>query len=125
MSNEQLENFEELGRRAVTCKMWRWMPGMMTCGGWRVIAISEGRSVCAKYDFVVISPEHDAIPDLTDPATLGCLLALVREAWPNDGLAMVCTLHYARRWFIDLPSGEIVCQSTEVEALVAALEVAP
>lgn len=115
MSNEQLENFEELGRRAVACKMWRWMPGMVLIEGYRVISESDATNEWW----------HDQLPDFTDPATLGCLLALVREAWPNDGLAMVCTLHYARRWFIDLPSGEIVCQSTEVEALVEALEAAP
>ena len=29
------------------------------------------------------------VPDLADPATLGCLLALVREAWGQDDLAAV------------------------------------
>jgi hypothetical protein len=28
MSTEPLENLEELARRAVACKRWRWMPGM-------------------------------------------------------------------------------------------------
>ena len=65
-----------------------------------------------------------ALPDFDDAATLGCLLALVREAWV-DPMARICTLHYARRWFIDLPSGEVIFGATEAAALVAALEAAP
>jgi hypothetical protein len=135
MSNEQFEEFEELGRRAVACKMWRWMPGMMTCGGWRVIAISEGRSVCAKYDFVVISPEHDAIPDLTDPATVGCLLALVREAH-GDPEIVVSKYEYSDGWTIGTQlewegihslwgSDGAIWGWSEAEVLVKALEGAP
>lgn len=56
----------ELGRRAVACKGWRWMSGMRWCMDDDHGRIDEGR------------PTH-AIPDLTDPATLGCMLALIRE----------------------------------------------
>jgi hypothetical protein len=65
-----------------------------------------------------------ALPDLTDPATLGCLLALVREAW-NDQRAYIrasfgwehITDYCVEKW---PPGGE-----TEAEALVAALKSAP
>ena len=76
------------------------------------------------------------MPDLTDPATLGCLLALVREAW-NAPRAMV-RLSANRKSFhvydVDRdPMGgnwaAFLCGDhriqTEAEALVAALEDAP
>ncbi len=102
---------DELGRRAVACKHWRWMPGMLDLDGWRLIRQlnDEGRP-----DWLVASPNNNrdfnhlredeiAYPDLTDPVTMGCLLHLVRKAW--KGQYTVC--------------GE--AQLT-AEALVAALE---
>jgi hypothetical protein len=57
----------ELARRAVASPHWRWMPGMLTDVGERV----TDPAVCYL----------GTLPDLTDPATLGCVLALVRDAW--------------------------------------------
>lgn len=65
------------------------------------------------------------IPDLTDPATLGCLLTLAREAW-------VSTTVYARptktTWIVMMGSGKgfgkVSEAGSEAEALVAALEAA-
>ena len=69
------------------------------------------------------------IPDLTDPATLGCLLALVREAW---GMPTGITVAYSDdtgRWVVSWSGGTHggVCGegATEAAALVAALEAAP
>jgi hypothetical protein len=120
-----------LGKRAVACKGWRWMPGMRTADAMRVIhdperwpdrpcAIREGGWV----DTAPPRPLKDDLPDLTDPATLGCLLALVREAWGDPrayiracfGWELItdyCVGKYP-------PGGD-----TEAEALVAALEGAP
>ena len=61
------------------------------------------------------------------PATLGCLLALVREAWGDPAItvvprgATVWAVVYAG-W---LHKKAIACGATEAEALVAALESAP
>jgi len=117
MSTEQLEEIEQLGRRIVRCWRWRWMPGMAyTRGQYR-----HQRAVCAgSYGF-------DCVPDLTDPATLGCLLALVREAW-GDGVYLLPD----GGWYVKgarLKNGATVnlgiVAKNEAEALVKALEVAP
>ena len=61
----------------------------------------------------------DVLPDLADPATLGCLLALVREAWGSE--REVCEWsHVHSRWMFLGETGE-----TEAEALIAALEATP
>jgi len=114
MTEEQIA----LARRAVACRGWRWMPGMADHWGQR---LREGHWV----------DPAAALPDLTDPATLGCLLALVREAW---GDPTICT---SALQLGDLPGWVVECFtqpsnihvlapcSTEAEALVAALEAAP
>ena len=91
-----------LARRAVACKGWRWMPGMR----WRT---EDDRGRLDDFQPEYMGRPPDALPDLTDPATLGCLLALVREA----------TTAYASLTF------EPGYLHTEVENLVAALENAP
>jgi len=55
--------------------------------------------------------ETGPLPDLSDPATLGCLVALVRKAWPQR-----------QREYTDL---RFWTNPGEGEALVAALEAAP
>ena len=73
------------------------------------------------------SEDNPAIlPDITDPATLGCLLALVREAHaPAHWLttAPLMTAGGVHGWRVQGLDGP-VC-ATEAEALVAALEAAP
>jgi hypothetical protein len=71
----------------------------------------------------------DWSPDLSDPATIGCLYSLVREAWSEPEMHM--TLGGAG-WvwlsgesrvatvILDIPAGK-----TEAEAITLALEAAP
>jgi hypothetical protein len=156
---------DQLARRAVACRAWRWMPGMRCThrwtGGIRVLVDEHGE----QSESYVVLPDEDGnavmtidecgimggfpdagsaypfLPDLSDPATLGCVLYLVREAWGDGGIttqdldgydayAWVCVVDTARlspgkeyphtehgvTWFDG---------STEAEALVAALESAP
>lgn len=125
-------DLEKFARRAVACKQWRWMPGMRTTEGWRVIR-NLTESSCMAYDE---NPENwqvadnyfqdGAIPDLSDPATLGCLLALVRKAWGACVHIAPDTGWHVRRAV--LPNGSTInlgiIADTEAAALVAALEAA-
>ena len=131
------QDWKELGRRAVACEGWRWMPG--------VLARYKGDAWCRVTDAdsfglptrVRLPNPRRAWPDFRDPATVGCLLALVREAWG-------CHVHL-RRWASPAPdmSGKdrstwepvdglgrrlvagprVLCES-EAAALVAAQEAA-
>ena len=68
------------------------------------------------------------MPDLTDPATLGCLLALVREAWGDRYASVSCDTQFCSwedRWVYATCGTSTSGFSTEAEALVAALEAAP
>lgn len=119
----------ELGKRAVACKGWRWMPGMAAVQGERVVLMDDDgtlRLVTAVRSF--FDSSGACLPDLSDPATVGCLLALVREAWGRDDLG---ASRYKERWCVERWCGDIrVFQygtqgDTEAEALVAVLEAAP
>ena len=143
-------NLEDLGRRAVACKHWRWMPGMLASdpGGntHRVIWHDEGekyaQTVLRDYDDAHVEssvPVDGVIPDLSDPATLGCLLHLVREAWPDewhkhvvpmwngrDGWAVGCIGADRNLILLATPDGMFVgLGNSEAGALVSALEGAP
>jgi hypothetical protein len=111
----------DLARRAVACRGWRWMLGMqaITPDGLFGHRVTEHT--------ILIDPDH--LPDLTDPATLGCLLALVREAW---GVTHLSTYPWQRGWEVvrvkkgtSAPVGFGGYWPTEAHALVAALEAAP
>ena len=111
---------EELAKRAVACKHWRWMPGM------RRLTFDAGHLYPSRVaDDGTYPGGLFPIPDLTDPATLGCLLALVREAWGCDSLTCqpLLPLVGVHGWRVVGTSAK--SGHTEAEALVAALEAAP
>lgn len=127
----------DLARRAVACKGFRWMPGMLVVSSaWLHSArylrtVDHGNCIEHEWSFAWNGGDggrmpDDAAPDLFDPATLGCLLDLVREAWGNPGIFV---RPHRDGWQVHefagrriLPFGE---GNTEPAALVAALEAAP
>lgn len=135
-------------------KLWRWMPGMLAVRiqspvffsegadparlvgrSYRVIDVRAGTAgeptvFCSGEAFPASSPAF--APDLTDPATAGCLLALVRQAWSaprahvspvRDGGAFA---EAGFAWLAVLcdRAGHRFGGATEAEALIAALAAA-
>ncbi len=112
-------------------KLPLWRPGMAPVvkyppeNGWSWrLRLTEDRDI-AEY--------NNMVPDFSDPATMGCLLAIVREVWQDPGLAVVGTLSRSgRQWkivaghhhggkFRRTADG---AYDSEAEALIALLEAA-
>ena len=132
----------ELARRAVACKRWRWMPGMLARyidgEAWHRLTDGDGHG----YPFRHFPPNpREAWPDLTDPATLGCILALVRQCFAHAVIwtSRDCTvdaldpnsfcMDETEGWSVCIGTvddyvGEIGRGATEAEALLSALELA-
>jgi len=118
------EEMQELGRRAVACKGWRWMPGMRCAfneyEAWeyeRLVGPTEGDGF--------VQASEVAIPDLADAATVGCLLALVQEA--GALIRKLTILPACSSIVVDWPDGRLhqYRGTAYADALVAALEAAP
>ncbi len=124
--------------RVVACKYFRWMPGMLCIwpngNEYRVAQTNsvDGIRPLPNYpsngwgnDYPNKTLGH---PNLSDPATVGCLMQLVREAWRQEGISTWCADGY---WGVHSPfltmgfpyrDAEF---NTEAAAIVAALEAAP
>jgi len=117
MTEEQIA----LAKRAVACKGWRWMPGML-----HGTLVGDELQLRYRVGDLTLYLDADRVPDLTDPATLGCLLALVREAWGEPTYLPTCLDVHDEAWVVNPP---IPWRQTRYESyasvLVAALEAAP
>jgi hypothetical protein len=106
-----MTDYTELGKRLVACKGFRWLPGMlcqrrMHTGEWvsmrltddttvvdyRVVdraavpSMNQSATSIMQEGHIVLSGwvlADDLLPDLSDAATKGCVLQLIREAWDD------------------------------------------
>lgn len=93
---------EEWGRIAVSLPGWRWMPGMLarlSAGRLRVTLCGGGQLSGLRMGGQVVWSDDGVWPDPDDPATAGCLLALLEPAGPRPyrrpgGLWVVATVPY-------------------------------
>jgi hypothetical protein len=97
--------------RAMRCKRWRAMDGMLDLRGGRIV-------LPPMQTFSVVI----ALPDFSDTQTLACLRLLVQEAWNSP--AIRAAHDGGSAWRVVTPSGEFTGAS-EAEAMIAALEQAP
>jgi hypothetical protein len=83
------EQWIDLGERATACNGWRWMPGMKILvglndygdyGALRVIGANKDGAPLTRDGYGRVTVwQHNPSPDLRDPATRGCVMALVDE----------------------------------------------
>ncbi len=131
------------GQRAVACPGWKWKRGATTIKGWTLLEDDDGTGiVCVGKPGCEISMAiRDELPDLSDPATVGCLAALARDALAEPE---AYATHYAYDWAIERyeqedasgeglgnngkwglqANGDFVSEATESGAWLAALEAA-
>lgn len=85
----------ELGRRAVACRLWKWMPGMVAFAPESGIearvqkvdgGILEVWFPDDAYGVRVTWLANRVIPDFSDPATLGCLQHNLRGIYNKPSL---------------------------------------
>jgi len=113
-----------LSRRAIACKGWRWLRGMLRQDDYRYVSSGVWARWSDVHSLATALHAPGQLPDLTDSATRGCLLTLVREAWSDP------QMYVAGRGLWDVVSNlsdeEVTLGArSEAEALVSALEAAP
>lgn len=134
LTPDQIERCNALWRRLRACGAVRWMPGMPRADQPhnRVrdvpqdgsVEWTDGGHAPCSYGLGLWEYETTdgdaAVPDFADPATLGCLLAMLREA-SDDPRASVVWYSAARQWVADWKGCEVEA-GCEPEALLLAIE---
>lgn len=129
---------QTLAARLAAHPRWRWMPGMLAVGEsrewWRVSGPAEGyveASALAVGESTGVDmwersePHPPIVPDLSDRATIGCLVGMLREVhpdavvWPDRG--EFCVLSYLHISYDDLSIWHVAKHHQEGPAVALAL----
>lgn len=107
MEKSKAMNKIEIAKRAIVTKPWRWVEGMLTMHGCRVLQVNPDGLVrytmeTAWRDFSLQHTRDTSkwLPNLGDDATLGCVWGLVRKAWDGYNIDVTqersdCCIFYA------------------------------
>lgn len=132
MTGEEIERCDALWRELFTAGKVRWMPGMLALDapfypcGFRVAVVGSDGGLENPPCYVTPLRTQTCSPVWTDPATLGCLLAMAREACGDD---LLRPTHFGaflpdslRPWRVS-GCGRYLCEGadTEAEAMLAAI----
>ena len=136
MTDDQIERCDALWRELLAAGRVRWMPGMAAveaangCSSIYVWHDAHGANTVTRSGAWMRFRGFDGLlPDFNDPATIGCLLAMAREA-AGDATAYGCVVPGALldgedRWCVGLPgTRRFIRAETEPEALLLAIQAA-
>ena len=122
---------EDLAKRLASHKRWEWIPGMQARDksqrAHRVLAISGTEGDLTLYvrggPFRVHARQWDLTPNLSDPATVGCLWHMLvmamrtREFWgypemePSGVLLHTCKIGKDSEWYEDINDGKALAKA--------------
>lgn len=99
---------EDTARALVALPGFRWMPGMRAVypghtGSSRRVEVA-GTGVAPWVSVNLARPLEDGLPDLTDPATLGCVEhGLLPDAWPPEcTIELDIDIKFTGGWLVSL-----------------------
>lgn len=115
----------DVARKLVSCPEWRWLAGMLVLTpeqSWRMMREGIGCWAVPGGWYMPGPPPAGAIPDLSDWATVGCLLGMLPPGWSmipeeDDERVVGWTIRVPLRW----GSKEIGRGETLGEAVARAL----
>jgi len=115
-----------LSRLFVALPRWRWRPGMLATNGTDKLRITE--DMLGAFEVLGLHWCKDLVPVPDDPATLGAILGLVREARNDPGIHAAPAAEHPVTWwwaYTGKGLGPIGSGPSEPAALYEALEGAP